>query len=145
MKKLILLATILVFTGGIAVACHKGDTSQLRDHKAKQPIGFFVISEISTAATSTSTSCDWYASILDHQYDRVAENAAQGSGALINVIADSNGCSPDVHLLFGAEIKAHHSEIFDAISEQNPRVLMQRFQGLINRDPILSSSCQHPV
>ena len=145
MKTIILMATFLLVTSGIAVACHNGDNSQLRGHQSKLPFGLLITYEQTSASISTSTSCNWYAKLLDHQYDQVAENAAQGSGVYINLIADSHGCSPEVHQLFGAEIKAHHSEIFDAISEQTPRVLMQRFQGLINGDPILSSSCQHRV
>ena len=146
MSKSILLAAILMFlTSGVALACHQGDLFQLRTHKAKQPIGIFVITEVSLAATSTSTVCNSYSDLLDRNYDQVAENAAQGSGAFINVIADAHGCSPEVHAMFGEVVQAHHASLFDASTENDPQVLIQRFHGLIDQDPRLRMSCRNSV
>ena len=91
--------------------------------------------------TAVSTSCDWYTSFLYQKYDNVAENAAQGEGPFLNVIAAFQGCPTRWHPEFGLTLKARYGEVFDETSRQEPEVLMGRIQQVIESHPQLQQAC----
>ena len=135
---------LLVFVGSLtaAHACHEEKNNMLSGHKDKFSINLTTVStEAALAFTSTTFSCDAYASFLHQKYDQVAENAAQGEGPYLNVIAAFQGCPTRWHPEFGLTLKARYGEVFDETSRQEPKVLMGRIQQVIESHPQLQQAC----
>ena len=130
-----------------AWACHEERPLQgygsIAGHKPKFSLNYTTIwlTEEPLATTAITTSCDWYTSFLYQKYDNVAENAAQGEGPYLNVIAAFQGCPTQWHPEFSLTLKARYSEIFDGTSRQSPQVLIERFQQVIESHPELRQAC----
>ena len=90
-----MLTFLLVFAVWLTVAhaCHEEKTDWLSGHKDKfSKNAITIATEDTLAITSTSTSCNAYTFFLHKKYDQVVENAAQGTGEYLNVVAANQGC-----------------------------------------------------
>jgi hypothetical protein len=82
-----------------------------------------------------------YTNFLYQQYDNVVENAAQGEGPFLNVVAKFEGCPVQLHQEFGVTVRARYGEVFNQTSRREPRVLMGRIQQVIESHPELRQAC----
>ena len=139
-----MLTFLLVFAVWLTVAhaCHEEKTDWLSGHKDKfSKNAITIATEDALAITSTSTSCNAYTFFLHKKYDQVVENAAQGTGEYLNVVAAHQGCPVQFHLEFGLALKANYGMIFLGNSREKPRVLIRRFQQIIESNPQLKQAC----
>ena len=139
-----MLTFLLVFAVWLTVAhaCHEEKTDWLSGHKDKfSKNAITIATEDALAITSTSTSCNAYTFFLHKKYDQVVENAAQGTGEYLNVVAAHQGCPVQFHLEFGLALKANYGMIFLDTSREKPRVLIRRFQQIIESNPQLKQAC----
>ena len=139
-----MLTVLLVFTGWLTVAqaCHEEKNDWLSGHKDKFSINAITLSTEDTMAfTSTSTSCDAYTFFLYKKYDQVVENAAQGTGEYLNVVATNQGCPVQFHQEFGSALKADFAGVFQGTSREKPQFLIRRFQQVIESNPQLKLAC----
>ena len=139
-----MLTFLLVFAVWLIVAhaCHEEKTDWLSGHKDKfSKNAITIATEDALAITSTSTSCNAYTFFLYKKYDQVVENAAQGTGEYLNVVAAHQGCPVQFHLEFGLALKANYGMIFLGTSREKPRVLIRRFQQIIESNPQLKQAC----
>lgn len=146
MMKLIqkMLTVLLVFAGWLTVAqaCHEEKNDWLSGHKDKFSTNAITLSTEDTMAfTSTSTSCDAYSFFLHKKYDQVVENAAQGTGEYLNVVATNQGCPVQFHQEFGSALKADFAVVFQGTSREKPQFLIRRFQQVIESNPQLKLAC----
>ena len=153
MKKLSLFSifAILIFTFGseYLIACHEEASSgmypTLRGHSPKnRQSGFLTSFEGTTAFSSISTKCDEYTSFIELSYDQIAENAAQGHGPYLDVLASLRGCSIDSKLLFRQVLHENFSELFEN-HELNGEALSRRLEIILNREPVLLDKCLLPA
>ena len=105
MKKfcILLIITILgiILSSGCSMACHEeamggelGIGPTLKGHNPSTRVnGFLVITESTTAVSSTSTSCDAYIGFLDKNYYQIAANVAKGEGIFLDALMSVYGCS----------------------------------------------------
>ena len=138
-----MLTFLLVFAVWLTVAhaCHEEKTDWLSGHKDKfSKNAITIATEDALAITSTSTSCNAYTFFLHKKYDQVVENAAQGTGEYLNVVAAHQGCPVQFHLEFGLALKANYGMIFLDTSREKPRVLIRRFQQIIESNPQLKQA-----
>ena len=139
-----MLTFLLVFAVWLTVAhaCHEEKTDWLSGHKDKfSKNAITIATEDALAITSTSTSCNAYTFFLHKKYDQVVENAAQGTGEYLNVVAAHQCCPVQFHLEFGLALKANYGMIFLGTSREKPRVLIRRFQQIIESNPQLKQAC----
>ena len=147
MRLFVCSLALLVAGAASAWACHEEkpltNYGAISGHKPKFSINYTTVSstEEPLAMTAVSTSCDWYTSFLYQKYDNVAENAAQGEGPFLNVIAAFQGCLAQWHQEFGVTVRARYGEVFDETSRQEPEVLMGRIQQVIESHPQLQQAC----
>ena len=104
MKKICIIIkfVILLFIVGseFSMACHEesmggdgGIWPTLRGHNpSSRANGLLVFTESTTAATSTTTSCDKYTSFLDKSYYQIAENVVRGEGIFLDALVSYYGC-----------------------------------------------------
>ena len=139
-----MLTFLLVFAVWLTVAhaCHEEKTDWLSGHKDKfSKNAITIATEDTLAITSTSTSCNAYTFFLHKKYDQVVENSAQGTGEYLNVVAAHQGCPVQFQLEFGLALKANYGMIFLGTSREKPRVLIRRFQQIIESNPQLKQAC----
>ena len=139
-----MLTVLLVFAGWLTVAqaCHEEQNDWLSGHKDKFSTNVITLSTEDTMAfTSTSTSCDAYSFFLHKKYDQVVENAAQGTGEDLNVVATNQGCPVQFHQEFGSALKADFVVVFKDTSREKPQFLIRRFQQVVESNPQLKLAC----
>ena len=75
--------------------------------------GPFQMTKGSTASTSSSTSRNRYSTFLWEQYDGIQEQAAQGYGKYLEVIARFNDCPAEFSGLFKTEFNQNFELLFE--------------------------------
>ena len=150
MKKLGLFSifAILGFATGseILLACHKEASGgeflpTLRGHNPKSRLsGFLTSFEGTTAFSFTSTKCDEYISFLELNFDKIAENAAQGHGSYLDALTSFWGCPLERKDRFQQLIRENFSELFEN-QEKNGAAFGRRLEIVINRDRIFRNQC----
>ena len=139
-----MLTVLLLFAGWLTVAqaCHEEKNDWLSGHKDKFSSNAITIAtEDTMAITSTSTSCDAYTFFLHKKYYQIVENAAQGTGEYLNVVATNQGCPVQYHQVFGSALKADFASVFQGTSREYPQVLILRFRQVIESNPQLKLAC----
>ncbi len=139
-----MLTVLLLFAGWLTVAqaCHEEKNDWLSGHKDKFSSNAITIAtEDTMAITSTSTSCFAYTFFLHKKYYQVVENAAQGTGEYLNVVATNQGCPVKYHQVFGSALKADFASVFQGTSREYPQVLIRRFRQVIESNPQLKLAC----
>jgi len=154
MKKfcIFLIITILgiILSSEYTVACHEeamggelGIGPTLKGHNPSTRVnGFLVITESTTAVSSTSTSCDAYTGFLDKSYYQIAENVAQGEGIFLEALMSFYGCSIESKNRLEIFFRENYSELFQN-HEKNGQALGKRLLSVLKRNKLFFSDCSY--
>ena len=154
MKKfcIYLIITILgiILSSEYTVACHEeamggelGIGPTLKGHNPSTRVnGFLVITESTTAVSSTSTSCDAYTGFLDKNYYQIAENVAQGKGIFLDALRSFYGCPIESKNRLENYVRENYSELFQN-HDKNGQALGNRLVSVLKRNKILFSDCSY--
>ena len=154
MKKLCIILTItislIILCSGYSMACHEeamggdgGIWPTLRGHNpSSRANGLLVFTESTTAASSTTTSCDAYTGFLDKSYYQIAENVAQGKGIFLDALMSFYGCPIESKNRIENYVRENYSELFQN-HEKNGRALGKRLISVLNRDKRFVSECSY--
>ena len=145
---MILKITIVIFLFWIEIsmACHEeamggegGIWPTLKGHNpSTRSNGLLVLTESTTAASSTTTSCDTYTSFLEKNYDLIAETIARGNGIFIDAIISYYGCSEENIQGIEKLFKRNYSQIFNSplmkykIKDSHNKYLYLIYLNLLN-------------
>ncbi len=145
-KKLLILIVILMVSSGMEVfACHIKDLgAHAEGHYkwSKNSGGFFRVTEGMTISASTSISCDFYAQFISREYDYIVEEAAQGQGAHLLVLAQWVGCPLASRSKFSTTMQARHASIFAETSREQPDEFLKKLKEMVALTPTLKQTCQ---
>ena len=146
MTKLFFLMILLIGGFGMEIfACHQGDlgaTMKGHYHWSKN-FGFtFRYTENSTIFTSITTHCDFYAQFIFHEYQYIAEEAAQGQGDRLMVLARLMGCSRESYPAFAAAIQMDYPSLFYQTSKVQPDLFLEKLKELVALTPTLEQTCR---
>jgi len=133
-----------------SLACHEGAMGgqqgigpTLRGHNpTTRANGLLVFTESTTAASSTTTSCDEYTGFLEKSYDQIAENAARGEGIFIDALSIFYGCPLESKDRFQKIIKENFNVLFKN-HKKNGFTLGNRLVIVLKSNKTLSSQCSH--
>ena len=131
----------MFLTVPVALACHGGDLgAPAKGHfKWGKSSGILQSYEVSTISSFISTSCDFYTAFLEVEYDAIAEQAAQGEGEHLNVLASYLGCPASSHAVFGQSLRKHHHELFT--TSPDPHALREGVDEMVAATPVLRQTC----
>ena len=140
--RILLLLGILLLYATVSFACHKdlGDP-YIGHHKWSSSSGLLISTENSTAAISTSTWCNSYTSFLEHKYEAIAMEAANGEGPHINILAAFEGCPIEIHSEFSHTLKLNYRSIFDKPVTANSPQLRRQIGRMVSASDFLRNSC----
>ena len=132
------------------IACHEGAMGgelgigpTLRGHKPSTRVnGLLVITESTTAATSTTTSCDAYTGYLEKNYDQIAENLAKGNGIFLDSLTSFYGCPPESKDRFKKLFREHYRNLF-INQEKNGRALGLRIENVLKQEKRFTTECSN--
>ena len=93
----------------------------------------------SKASTSSSTSRNRYSAFLWKQYDGIQEQAAQGYGEYLEVIARFNGCPVDFSGVFKTELNQNYELLFE--KPNDPDHLEQGITEVLQKTRHLQGVC----
>ena len=105
--------------------------------------GPFQMTKGSTASTSSSTSRNRYSTFLWEQYDGIQEQAAQGYGKYLEVIARFNGCPAEFSGLFKTEFNQNFELLFE--KPNNPYHLERGITKVLRKASHLQDVCNHKL
>ena len=155
MKKfcILLIITILgiILSSGYSMACHEeamggelGIGPTLKGHNPSTRVnGFLVITESTTAVSSTSTSCDAYIGFLDKNYYQIAANVAKGDGIFLDALMSFYGCSTiESKNRLENYVQENYIEIFEN-HDKNGQALGNRLVTVLKRNKIFYRSCSN--
>ncbi len=144
MKTFVKTVLLLIFFSvpSIASACHEGDfeSTGKGHHKFGKSVGIFQYTENITISVSTLTSCDFYTSFLDSEYDFIQEQVAYGHGPHLDALAMITGCDEQVITEFSQILRFNYIELFGY--HRNPRTLRNGIEKLIDSNSTLKMSCR---
>ena len=152
MKKLSLLLIYVIVVSAIKcedlVACHEEDMGgdlgivpTLRGHEPSSRVnGLLVITESTTAAISTTTSCDEYTGYLEKNYDQIAENIARGDGIFLEALTFFYGCPRGSKDRFKQLFRENYSVLF-INHEKSGRALGLRLEKILKLEKNISNKC----
>lgn len=141
--KYVVLTGIMIFYAAVAVfACHDEKTDNLASHKPRFSHNMTTVSTEATFANiSTTTQCDWYAHFIREGYPFIAEEAAQGQGEHLKVLAQTMGCPAESYPEFATVLKTQHQVLFDPAHQDPPQYLLQQVETLVAEQPSLRKAC----
>ena len=102
--------------------------------------GPFQMTKGSTASTSSSTSRNRYSAFLWEQYDGIQEQAAQGNGEYLEVIAWFNGCPAEFSGVFKTELNQNYELLFEK-KPNDPYHLEQGITKVLQKASNLQDVC----
>ena len=127
----------------LSYACHDGGHSM----KSSRPTFIrssgsspFQMTIGSTASTSSSTSRNRYSAFLWKQYDGIQEQAAQGDGEYLEVIARFNGCPAGFSEMFKTELNQNYELLFE--KPNDPEHLEQGITKVLQKASHLQDVCK---
>ena len=138
------LTGIIIFYSSMEVfACHTESDDQIVGHQSRISINMITFStEWSSAHISTSTQCEWYANFIRDSYQFIAEEAAQGQGQYLKVLAQTMGCPAESHPEFATVLKTQYRVLFDPTHHpKTPQYFLQQVENLVADRPSLSKAC----
>jgi len=145
-KKLLILIVILIVSFGMDVfACHERDLgAHYEGHYkwSKNSGGLTQYTEVSTFSSLLSTSCDFYAQFISNQYDYIAEEAAQGQGEHLLVLAEWVGCPLASRSKFSTTMQARYASLFTETSREQPDEFFKKLKEMVALTPTLKQTCQ---
>jgi len=147
---LMLVLLEFVFCIEKPLACHEGAMGgqqgigpTLRGHNpTTRSNGLLVLTESTTAASSTTTSCDEYTVFLEKSYDQIAENAARGEGVFIDALSIFYGCTSESKNRFQKLIQENFNALFKN-HKKNGFTLGNRLVIVLKSNKTLSSQCSY--
>ena len=101
--------------------------------------GPFQMTNGSKASTSSSTSKNRYSAFLWKQYDGIQEQAAQGYGEYLEVIARFNGCPAEFSGVFKTELNQNYELLFG--KPNDPDHLEQGITKVLQKASHLQDVC----
>ena len=142
-SQIALSGVIWSFSVSAAFACHSNDLGApfKGHHEYGKSSGILQYTENITVSTSTLTSCDFYTAFLEKEYDNIAEQAAQGHGMHLNVVADYEGCPASLTGEFGSAMKNNFEYLFSENSLHRSHWLQQEVTEMIEDTPELRQNC----
>ena len=141
--QIVLSIVILGFSASAVFACHSNDMGAPNKghHHYGKSSGILQHTEDITISTSTMTSCDFYTVFLEKEYDNIAEQAAQGHGMHLNVVADYAGCPASLTGEFGSAMRNNFEHLFSENSLHRSHWLQQEVTEMIEDTPELRQNC----
>lgn len=129
----------------VALACHSNELSapyKGHYHYGKGA-GLLQLTEGSTVYTAVTTSCDFYTAFLEQEYEAIAQQAAQGQGAHLNVVATYAGCPVSSHAEFGLAMRDNYEQLFREQNTARSHELRQGVTEMIGDTPTLRQACNN--
>ena len=144
-SQIALSGVIWSFSVSVAFACHSNDLGApfKGHHEYGKSSGILQYTENITVSTSTLTSCDFYTAFLEKEYDNIAEQAAQGQGMHLNVVADYAGCPATLTGEFGYAMQNNFEQLFSKKSPARSHRLRQELTVMIRSTPKLQQTCNN--
>ena len=141
--KYVVLAGIIIFACAVdALACHNESHDAIIGHKDKFSVNLTTVTtETTTASLSTSTQCKWYAQFIQEEYELIVEEAAQGQGKHLKVLAQLIGCPPENHADFAALLQTHYQRLFGEKGSAPPEFLLKKLENLVAEEHSLGRAC----
>ena len=141
--KYVALTGIIIFYASVeAFACHQSINDPSLGHKSKFSSNMTTVStERSFFSTSTTSHCEAYTNFIREGYQFIAEEAAQGQGQHLKVLAQTIGCPAESYPEFAAVLKTQYSVLFDPTHPKTPQYFFQQVENLVADQPSLSKAC----
>ena len=145
-KKLLILIVILMVSCGMEVfACHGENLGAAAKghYKWSKNLGYtFRASENVTIGIFTTSSCDFYAQFISHEYNYITEAAARGQGEHLLVLAEWVGCPLASRSKFSTTMQARYASLFAETSREQPDEFLKKLKEMVALTPTLKQACQ---
>ena len=145
-KKLLILIVSLMVSFGVEVfACHKGDLGAYQEGHyqwSKNTGGISQVIEGTTVSIHITTDCDFYVQFISQEYDYIAEEAAQGQGEHLLVLAEWVGCPLAIRSKFSTTMQARYASLFAETSREQPDEFLKKLKEMVALTPTLKQTCQ---
>ena len=137
------LAGIIIISCSVdAFACHNESHDPIIGHKDKFSINLTTVTtESTTAYISTSTQCKWYSQFIKEEYKLIVEEAAQGQGKHLNVLAQLIGCPTESHSEFAVLLQTQYERLFGEKEAAQPEFLLKKLKNLVAGEQTLGRAC----
>jgi len=141
--KYVALTGIIIFYCSVeAFACHQEINTPILGHRSKYSSNMTTVhTEATSASTSTTSHCDTYTSFIRKGYQFIAEEAAQGQGEHLKVLAQTMGCPAESYPEFAAVLKTQYSTLFAPTPPETPQHFLQQVENVVADRPSLSKAC----
>ena len=161
MRNLLCLLTVIGCFSSLAHANRFGDSWEAgheRIHRTFYPghdkghPGFTVL--FSTSSTTTSTlafttggnmlrGAQLRNEFINQNLYAVKLDSAKGDGEFVETLAQLSGCDqPEVQAVFASQMRKHFAEVFSSVEENDPQLLSNRVDNLIDQNPQMRVLCQ---
>jgi len=140
--KYVALTGIIIFYSSVAAfACHTEKNDSLSGHKTRYSFNMTTVpTEATSASSSTTSHCNSYSNFVRDGYQFIAEEAAQGQGQHLKVLAQAMGCPTESYSEFAAALKTQYRDLFDP-THPTPQYFLQQVENLVADRPSLSKAC----
>lgn len=138
----------------VGIACHKGGSMGLAKGRPGALSADFTYSFTFTSASTSGTSgCkNWdfvkfrqeaQKQYIAQKWEYLSEEAARGSGAHLQALAQLIGCAPQSSSQFNQFLQKHHASLFaSSVSQKKPQAFLKNLKKLLAKQQTLVSTCQ---